>query len=609
MLVVPRKPLELTENQLWFAERQSTGFLVSLWLDAATAEKLSLPSGESADSLHITLAYCGDTSEMTELAKARIIVAIEDAVRYQDKLEGRISGYGRFAATDSSDGQDVFYATPDIPRLVELRQSLVNRLWDLGVQVNTNHGFSPHITLAYLDSDANNPVDAVPDLELKFNGVTIVDGLRRIDLPFWTPDPSVSMYSDQEELPLDAPLGSKPVRPLYFGSFDKEWIPFLPTPGNYFREGDGELNLTSETYDQMLKNFDAYVFKQDLPIRATHTPQDGGAVGWIKPGGMRLAEDGSLEVKPEWNELGKGLVEDDRFKYVSAEFCKVWTNPVTQEKIPNVAVGLALVTRPHFKTDVLNPLSASEALAFAESSEFQGEKVSGVTDGGEVEVSIKYDESGNAGEGTQMADGTVVTPPVVPVVPATSEAPTVPTVPAVTEPPALTSVVLSDLTQVVITAEQRKTERQMFADLSTRVELAERRATTAEAEVKRLESERRKEKFTAEVIGRSAENGQPWFGNPQENVSHLVSLAESYGDDSAEVRWAVTQKRNEAAAIVSTKLFDPISLGATEERTSVIAQVTRLAEQYRLADKDLTMEQAVSKAYAENPDLYVKSLK
>jgi hypothetical protein len=131
----------------------------------------------------------------------------------------------------------------------------------------------------------------------------------------------------------------------------------------------------------------------------------------------------------------------------------------------------------------------------------------------------------------------------------------------------------------------------------------------AEAELKRVATERRTEKFTAEVIGRSAENGQPWFGDPKANVDHLVSLSETYGDDSPEVRWAVTQKRNEAKAIRKTGIFDPIALGASDNGSSATAQITQLAEQYRLADPNLTMEKAINKAYEENPDLYVASLK
>ena len=412
------------------------------------------------------------------------------------------------------------------------------------------------------------------------------------------PDTTISM-SENGELPLSAPLDARPARALYFGSFDKEWIPFLPKPGVYNHEVFGSMDLTSDTYNQLLENFNNNVYKQDLPIRATHTPAEAGAVGWIKPGGMRLAQDGSLEVKPEWNELGKGLVQDDRFRYVSAEFCREWRNPVTQELHENVAVGLALVTRPHFKTDVLNPLSYSEAIAFGEALEE------------EVEESTTTSEV--LQEGTEVTEPVAATSTETPVETPNAEAQAAANVAAAA--PALAegnvgNVVLSDLTQVILTAEQRANERRLFADLNTRVELAERRAATAENELKKVNQDRRAEKFTAEVLGRSAENGNAWFGDVKTNVDQLVSLAETFGDDSPEVRWAVNQKRNEARAIRSTGIFDPISLSEpTGDAASITAQVTRLAEQARIADPTLTMEKAITKVYDENPELYYQSLK
>lgn len=604
--------LQLTEEELWFAEQKHDGFLVALWLDLPTAEKLALPSGEVAGSLHITLAYCGDAAEMGELGQARAISAVDGVVRYRDRLQGTVSGYGRFISSESSGGKDVFYVTPDIPQLAELRQSLVNCLLDCGVQVSTAHGYTPHITLAYLDPGSENPVAEVDPIPLSFTGVTIMSGDRRIDVPFWDPalNPLPVSMSETGELPLEAPLGSAPARALYFGSFDKEWIPFLPKPGNYVHESYGNMDLSSDAYTQMLTNFNNYVYKQDLPIRATHTPQDSGAVGWIKPGGMRIAGDGSIEVKPEWNTLGKGLVEDDRFRYVSAEFCKTWTDPVTLEKFNNVAVGLALVTRPHFKTDVLNPLSEAEALAFAELSASPPEGDTEVVnaEGGEADSPSATNESGVAGEGIKMSDSTSIVPPVAAATPSVPEVPVAPVAAAVPEAAPLPSISLSDLTQVVITAEQRQKERQQFSDLTARMELAERRAVTAETKLKEVENERRKEKFTAEVLGRSAESGVAWFGPIQENVAHLVSLAETYGDDSPEVKWAVNQKRNEAKAIKATNIFDPISLGNTEDLASVTSQVARLAEQKRNADPTLSMEAATTLVYNENPDLYLRSL-
>ena len=56
-------------------------------------------------------------------------------------------------------------------------------------------------------------------------------------------------------------------------------------------------------------------------------------------------------------------------------------------------------------------------------------------------------------------------------------------------------------------------------------------------------------------------------------------------------------------------IFDPIAAGTSDTKASATAQVTRLAEQYRLSDPNLSVEKAIAKAYEENPDLYISSLK
>lgn len=601
--------LDLTETQLWLAERQPTGFLVALWLEPETSEKLALSGGESSDSLHITLAYCGEADEMGELVQARAITAIADAVQYWNPLTGKIGGYGRFIASESSDSKDVFYATPDVPNLTEIRQCIVNCLSDQGIPASTNHGYTPHITLSYLDPGAANPVESLAPLELTFRGVTVVVGPRKIEIPFWygqiEAEASISMGDAVEEIPLAAPLGSIAARPLLF-SVSQEWISYLPKPGNYaYREGR-TLDFSAEAYDRILENFNKNVYKQDLPINVEHDSIAAGAIGWIKPGCMRLADDGSIEVKPEWTPTGKELIEGDRFRYTSAELALKWQDPVTREWHQDVPVGLAVCTRPHFKTDVLQPLSASEALAFAEVEASMSDPADPTKEEpvvvppveeetkvppkeGEGESVPNPDESGNPGEGNEVAEEKVEAKEEIKV-------------------DDLKSVSLNDLTQIVLTAEQRRTERQMFTDLTTRAELAERRATTAETELKAYKTERRTDKFTAEVIGRSAENGTAWFGAPKENVEHLVSLAEQFGDDSPEVRWAITQKRNEARAIKATGLFDPISIGATESGASANAQVSLLVDQLRLANPKLSSEEAMNQVYQDNPELYIKSL-
>lgn len=390
------------------------------------------------------------------------------------------------------------------------------------------------------------------------------------------PDEPITMAAS-EPLGAVSADGLPTARPLLF-SFDQEWIPFLPKPGKYAHSVYGDLNLTPDKYDRILANFNANVYKQDIPINVEHDSRAAGAVGWVKPGGMRLAADGSLEVKPDWNDTGRALIDGDRFRYVSAEFANRWQDPVSREWHQDVVVGLAICTRPHFKTDVLQPLAASEGAALV--------------------MAQSLVSAGEPGEETTMPEEqkTQETPPV-----ATAAATTQAT-PVVTQP--------VSLMDVVITAEQRAIERQQFADLTARVELAERRAQTAETRLATREAEMRKERFLSEVMGRSSQNGDKWLCHKgiEAEVATLTEMADKLGDDSPILMNYIEQKRNEIRAVRATGVFDPISVSARGAEGDVMAQVKHLADEKRKVDQKLTPEQAETQVFNEQPDLYMRYL-
>ncbi len=564
----------LTQDDLWFAETTPTGFVVALWIEPETAAKLAITGGESADDLHITLAYCGDAEDMGDLMHARAITAVERDIRWRSPIAGKVAGYGRFIASDTSDGQDVFYAAVDVPGLAEVRQCVVQSLMEAGCMVSAEHGFTPHITLAYIDHDAKNPVDELPPLELSFDAVTVSVGPKRIPVPF-SPQmmaygEHVSMSEESADVPLTTPLGVMSARPLFF-SFDQEWIPYLPKPGQYHHSQWGKLDLTPDFYNRIIGNF-RDVYKQDLPISLEHDRAITGAVGWIKPGCMRLATDGSIEVKPTWNERGQAMLDGDRFRYVSAEFAFNWQDPVSGDWHKDVPVGHTLCTRPHFKTDVLQPLAASEGAALI--------------------MAQSHQMAGIPGKETNMADEPT---------PST----TATAAPAVVTPPAQVS-----LMDVVITAEQRSQERQQFADLTARVELAERRATAAEARLLERERSLRKERFLAEVMGRSSENGDKWLCHHgiEHEVATLTEMADKLGDDSPILANYIEQKRNEIRAVRATGVFDPISVSARGAQGDVMSQAEHLAGQKRQANPALSQEAAMAAVFKENPEMYVRLL-
>ena len=538
---------QFTNAALAFAEQQHTGFLVALWLDPDDAAQLVVPGGEPADNLHITLTYSPDAAEWDDLTVHRAIAGVERAVRYQAALDAKIGGYGRFNASDSSDAKDVFYASIDAPGLEGLRNAVEMELCDAQAHPSRIHGYTPHCTLAYLDPGAKNPVDRLPDLDLTFTAVTIMHGSKRYDLPLST----LSVFKDQRVEGKEKVEVFHVAQPIEFAT-PPEWSPFLPIPGTYHHPIYGELDFSPETYDRILANFQAKVYQDKLPVNAEHDPQSSGAVGWITD--MRLADSGAIEVRVDWNERGKALIEADRYKYVSAELHPYWTDPVDPDRTyENVAIGMAITTLPYFKPSVLPPLVASEAEAY---------------------------QAGETGKERTMPEETqnTVTQPEVP-------AGTLNDVQTATD-------------QIIAQLSEKLTDKKISDPVVTEfVERAARELAEARAEAKRtadeaiqlreqnsmLQAQNRVKYFTDEVLGRSEANGTAWTGPVADHVRMACSLADKFGEKSWELQHYIQTNRAAAEQVKAGSLFKEIGTARNQDGgltayDQLAAKATALAE-------------------------------
>ena len=154
------------------ASANNDGVMVAFFLDPDLAQQFAVPGGEPADALHMTLAYLGDQSEAPDAQ------ALQDCVQQwaaqTPPITGEISGHGVFTNGD----QPVTHMSVDCPDLPAARQSLIEHLQANGFSPRMNHGFDPHITLAYNDT----PVD-VPPTPVTFSHVTVSHGENDIPIP------------------------------------------------------------------------------------------------------------------------------------------------------------------------------------------------------------------------------------------------------------------------------------------------------------------------------------------------------------------------------------------------------------------------------------------
>ena len=176
------------KQQAFTRDPADPGVMIALYPPPELAAALALPGGEAAPELHVTLAYLGRRSGMGALGMERVRAALG---RIRDgallaPLAGVLGGVGRFSATESSDGKDVVYASVDVPGLEWLRAAVVRAIENSGadgVAVRANHGFVPHLTLAYVDPAAPSPLQRLEPRPVRFTDFYLVAGEERVRFP------------------------------------------------------------------------------------------------------------------------------------------------------------------------------------------------------------------------------------------------------------------------------------------------------------------------------------------------------------------------------------------------------------------------------------------
>lgn len=178
------------------------GLFVGCWLDPEQAQQLWLPGGEEPEQLHITLAHLGDVDELPAGAFETASEAVQAIAATTDPLEGTVPGYGMFRGGD----RDVFWAAVDVPGLAELRQRVCERLKAIAYAPVQEHGWTPHITLAYLEPGTFAYLDDWPLLPLQLDSITLTtsDNARRETWPLNHDQPTPA-EADVQFLKADAP--------------------------------------------------------------------------------------------------------------------------------------------------------------------------------------------------------------------------------------------------------------------------------------------------------------------------------------------------------------------------------------------------------------------
>jgi hypothetical protein len=121
----------------------------------------------------------------------------------------------------------------------------------------------------------------------------------------------------------------------------------------------GDFSITPALLAEMVRNFDARAYGQDIFIDVAHRPENGAA-GRI----TRLWVDADkLMADVEWTQYGREAIASRGYQYLSAEFADDFVDNETRQRRGAVLLGAGLTIRPVIKR--LDPVQLSEPTHYA----------------------------------------------------------------------------------------------------------------------------------------------------------------------------------------------------------------------------------------------------
>ncbi len=134
----------------------------------------------------------------------------------------------------------------------------------------------------------------------------------------------------------------------------RSWVTVTRT-GNFYDPRYGDFAITTQMLSQMVRNFDARVYGQDIFLDIDHKPGNGAAAKIL----ALKVDKGRLRAHVEWTEFGIEHVRGKGFRYLSAEFDENWRDNEQRNAHGCTLLGAALTIRPVIKH--LDPVTLSVA--------------------------------------------------------------------------------------------------------------------------------------------------------------------------------------------------------------------------------------------------------
>ena len=163
--------------------KAGNGIMIAWFPPKELADKLAQEGGEKPEELHVTLAYLGKQEAFTDDQVQLLKGIVEEFCSKYVPLQGTLGGNGRFPATPSSDDKDVLIKMVDVAMLEAFREELIEELSEKGISIVRNHGYTPHMTLAYVDPDYTGECMHPDTEDIVIDALTVAVGDERYVYP------------------------------------------------------------------------------------------------------------------------------------------------------------------------------------------------------------------------------------------------------------------------------------------------------------------------------------------------------------------------------------------------------------------------------------------
>jgi hypothetical protein len=161
--------------------------MLALYPPLELAGRLGIPTGVPLLEMHCTLAYIGKASQVPKDALTRAAKRLTS----RGAIRARIGGHAVFTGGPT----DVLVALVDSADLELLRRDTHDALRAEGIEPNTEHGYTAHITIRYLDEGEDLPFDRLDAEDFTLPAISVVHGDDREDLPFRPQETTIAPYA------------------------------------------------------------------------------------------------------------------------------------------------------------------------------------------------------------------------------------------------------------------------------------------------------------------------------------------------------------------------------------------------------------------------------